>query len=49
MNLDALMHLAWWLPLNAAAGFFVLGPLLIVLLPQQADASAVSDQGSERA
>ena len=26
MSLDAL---AWWLPLNVAAGFLVLGPLLL--------------------
>ena len=29
MDLNALVHLAWWLPLNAAAGFLVLGPLLL--------------------
>ena len=29
MDLNALVHLAWWLPLNVAAGGLVLGPLLL--------------------
>jgi hypothetical protein len=29
MDLNAIVHLAWWLPLNAAAGGLVLGPLLL--------------------